>query len=383
VLLRPAGAARGEVGGTLGRLEREVAHVARLLHGGEHVVDRAEREYELLDAGEHGDDHELGGDELAEGDLPVDHEQGAEHEEAAGDRGLEEDDGERLPHEHAEVRLARGHVAAHLGVHPLEREARPGREPEELGGAGELLQPVGDPVLVLGLGEARGQPAAPGDPEDRAEDAEEENAEEREVRVVEREQDEPEDDREERRRRLREQLGEALLDDHDLEEAVHRLGEVLAERGLELQARDAEGVLEGHAREHALLQPLHDAELHDLQHPGGERPRDDEADEEHHRLQDEPARDEPHDRLHAERQRQAEEPDQPRVQVDEPDLAPLAHEEPHEPPHRRRMACESARMVGRGGRVGVRHGMDGRDRDRWPPRGADGACPPAAGRAAR
>jgi hypothetical protein len=145
--------------------------------------------------------------------------------------------------------------------------------------------------------------------------------------VIEREQDHAEYRGQERGRRLGEQLAQALLDGDDLEEPVHRLRQVGVERRLEVEPRHLEAELERHPREDPLLDELDDVQLRDAKRARREGPQDHEGDQPDDGLQEEPALNQPDDRLHREGQREAQQAHQRGVEVDEAHLALLARKE--------------------------------------------------------
>lgn len=100
-------------------IKRKVGHVSGLLGRREDIVDRAHAQDELLNAGQHSHDDQLGGDELSERDLSVDDQLRAEDQKAADNQCAEDDDGDRLLLEHLKVLAAVHQVTRENLVHAL------------------------------------------------------------------------------------------------------------------------------------------------------------------------------------------------------------------------------------------------------------------------
>ena len=351
-------------------LDRKFRDVPGLVDRGEDVVERAEREDQLLDPGHHHHDDDLGGDELPQRDLAVDDQQRAEDQHGADHHRLEDHHPHRLLYQHAEVGLAVVQIVGDVTIHPLDRERAAPREFEGGDRAADFLQPPHGGVLVRALGDRRRQAAGAGYAEDQRQHGEQQQREGGEVRVIEGEQHQPEEHLQGRRGRLGQQLGQRLLDNHRLEEAVHHLGQIFVADAFEPDPRQSEGELEGEPRENALLEQLDHAQLQELQHPRGEGPEDDEEDQQHDRLQDQAAGDEAGDRLHPKRQREVDEAVERGVEVDQADVAALAAQQLPQPLHRRQM-----RVVVLVGRAGPEHRLDldrGQQQGRAGPQAAEG-----------
>ena len=322
----PGGGQRGGAGG--GGHGFEVEHVAHLVERRQGVVHHVNLKNELFDRPDGEDDDDFSGHELADVNLLGNEQPATDAQQGGRNQGFEHHEPPRLGDQHPEVGVARAEVAVKQVVGAAQGQPLAPGQPKAAHRAGHVFEPGHHAVLVLALGDARAQAPGAGHGYQGVEQQHQQQPEGDEDGMIKGEQHQPEQDLQARGRKVYQHGGQALLQGGHVEQAVHELGQVLALQGLGAHPGQAHGEVEGHPRHEPLLDVLDQVQLHNLQPPHQGRAHHDEADEHHQRGAHGPAAHKTDDRLHAQRQTQADDAGQRGVHVEVGDIAAFGRQQP-------------------------------------------------------
>ena len=255
----------------------QVQQVPQFVHGGHEVVPGLEFLSQLGHSGGNSAHDQLGGGELAHGELLVQHEPASQQEDGhAGTRGEDEQTGD-LPEEHLEVEAPLLQITAGELVGVFLCEGLAPRAAEEQRKGGNLFKPVNECVFDLRLGNAglHGSPAE--GPDHQGQQAQQRGDKGKQRGVVERQQKHPCQTPDDHVDPVQEKKRGTFLGGHHLQKAVDQLRRVYLIGGLRLDSGQAVGKIRRDANKNAslndlgkvILKPGHDGLEGDAPKQGG------------------------------------------------------------------------------------------------------------------
>jgi len=240
----------------------QVDDAAEFVDGSERIVPIFEVFSETDDGGDNGADDQFTGDELAEGEAALEHEQTAEGEEQGAGDGFETEEAEDLSEQDSEVGSSGGDVGINELVGAFLAERGGGGVLEQEGEHDDLFEPTGDGVFGVGFVDAGADTVAAEGKEDEDETDHEDEVECEEEGVVEGEDEQADGHGKDDIDAVEEDVGGTLLDGDDVEEFVDQFGAAGAFEGAVLEAWEAAGEIGGETHEDALLDEFNDEVLH-------------------------------------------------------------------------------------------------------------------------
>ena len=234
----------------------------QLRQAGVEVVEHLDIFPDLRHRRKHEGDDQLPGHELAEIELPLDHQPSAQTEESGARQGLDCQGEDDLPPDHREVAPSRREIGVDPLLGPLGRERQAALAAERAGAARQILEPGRKLILRRALGDARANAAGAENEEQECHEEYHDDGKHEQVGMVERQHDQPDDRRRGDLDAVDQQRRHAFLHRGHLEEAIDDVGRVAARQRVGVAAEEGRHEGPGGANEDPALDILGHGRLH-------------------------------------------------------------------------------------------------------------------------